>query len=338
MRVSGIDSSTPGQGGGFSLEGSLQQYSRLAIEGRATPFADSPGFTAELTVSEFPMLVLAPYMARGTGYTVRSGDLGLESSLSVEDGILDSSHHIVLRAFEVTPARDELIAQTENELGMPLDKALSLLRDDDNVITLDVPITGPLSEIRIGTGDIINTVMVKAVRASAVTYLTLALQPWGTALLVGKKLAEVATDKGIPLDPVAFEPGSGELGPEQRGYADKLAQVLDERPEISVQLCPTVTPADLDALAAAQAEQAREADDEEEATEESPADGAAPEEQEAPEFEDFREPLVALGLQRAAALKEYVVTAGGIEPARIIQCAPEYETAEGTVAGVQPVL
>ena len=81
------------------------------------------------------------------------------------------------------------------------------------------------------------------------TYLKYALQPYGTVIA----LAEIAGEQAmkVRLDPVAFAPGKAELESERFEYLERIAKIINERPEITVKVCGVAVEADRAALAKA---------------------------------------------------------------------------------------
>ena len=118
---------------------------------------------------------------------------------------------------------------------MPLDTALDTLRDKNNTIKLEIPVAGNVNDPKFSVNDAISQALAKGVQKGALSYLTLALQPYGTLITAAKYAGEAATR--VRLNPVQFEPGQSALDDSDREYLDKVAKVLKDRPKIAIKLC-----------------------------------------------------------------------------------------------------
>jgi len=193
------------------------------------------------------------------------------------------------------------------ELTMPLDAALSLLRDKDDTIRLELPVSGDLDDPSVGVAGVVRKALGRGLRATAISYAKFALQPFGAVVAV-VQLAGKAT--ALRLDPVPFEPGSAVLGTRGADYATKVASLLDSRPALSLRVCGRAAAPDQTAL---QAEAAQAAKPGEAAR--PPAEGASP--------ADLEAALPALAAARGEAFRDALVRAYGVAPERLVICLPE---------------
>jgi len=64
---------------------------------------------------------------------------------------------VLLKKLEASTISPELADKLDNQLPIPLESALSVLRYKDDDISLDVPIKEPLDELKVGISDILIT-------------------------------------------------------------------------------------------------------------------------------------------------------------------------------------
>ena len=282
-----------------SLQARLDDYGSLHLQGKLQPFG--PRLNADLK-GELKQISLAPlssYSARHLGYVLRRGQMDAQLDVRINDNRLDIQTHLLLRKLRLA-ARDTAEGREfKDQLAMPLDKTLDLLRDKDDNIELRLPISGRLDDPQFHFARIINKASAKALELATIQYLKMTLQPWGTLYTVAQ-LAGKAT--ALRLDPVPFAPGSSELAQQQQAYLAKLAGLLRQRPRLSLGLCGLATRQDETAQATA--------------TTQTPAtnDGQG----------DSVDRLKALARERALAVKRILVEQHGIAAERLLICHPEF--------------
>lgn len=239
------------------------------------------------------------------GYNIQRGRLSLDSRADLVGESLDVKNTVLVEGLSLSRKdvgdKDLLGAG----MDMPLDLALDLLRDSDDRIKLELPISGSLNDPKFGTGDIVRIAMQNAMQRAAMSYVKNALQPLGTIMLVAKVAGEAARPR---FKPVAFEPGSAQLTAESRAYVDKIAQVLKERPGLSVTFCGVSTQADWDHFVAQI---------------DVPPDLTAEElPSEPPSFEAER---LQLAQSRGTTIQRYLALEHAVEAERLFRCRPTVE-------------
>ncbi|MGD2056658.1 MAG: hypothetical protein PVJ15_07615, partial [Gammaproteobacteria bacterium] len=152
-----------------------------------------------------------------------------------------------------------------------------------------------------------------ATKKGAMTYLTLALQPYGTLITVAQLAGEMAAK--VRLDPVIFPAGSTAIDYARFEYLDKVAGILKDRPEVNIKLCGVAVEADRAAF-------------QEQASAPAGGDGKEKQAEAAPEpaaqvISDDR--LLALADERDSAVKEYLITKHAVNAARLVACQPRID-------------
>ncbi len=216
---------------------------QLGVTGDVTAFADpmSVNLVASMSALELPRF--SPYIL---GYNINRGRLSVDSEVAITGETLDIQNSVLLEAIQLAgKAADdnEILAQG---MAMPLDVALDLLRDSDDHISLDLPVTGSLSDPLFNSADIIRTVMQNALQNAAMSYVTTALQPLGTLLFIGDLASQAAAPR---FEPLTMTTGDASLSDENREYLFKIGDLLKERPRLQLTLCGIVTETDREVLA-----------------------------------------------------------------------------------------
>ena len=118
-------------------------------------------------LKNYPLSSLPAYTAQSVGTALASGQLQSKTSMALADGKLDTKNAILLKKMETKTIAPELAAERNNQLPIPLDTALSLLGDTQGDIKLDVPLSGPVSELNVGVADVLITARSKAIVPAA---------------------------------------------------------------------------------------------------------------------------------------------------------------------------
>jgi hypothetical protein len=313
-----VDTAKPDQDTFVSIEGSTARHDSIEIKGTVRPFATPLGVNLEVDIDGLELPPLSPYAIASIGHRLDSGQLDAKSTLRVDKGKLDGMNSLVMKGLQISPVKGDELQQMESQLAVPLNKGLNMLRDDNDVIRLKLPITGKLDSPDFDVSDAINQAVAKATREGAIASLGLLLQPYGSLITVARYAADKAS--AVRLDPVAFAPASAELEAERHAYLGKVAGIIEQRPGINLRLCGVATAMDRDALAA---EAAGEKDGK-------GSKAADPK----PEIEITDEQLIELADQRDAAVKDFLVARHGVQPGRLVACQPVIDPDEGAVPRV----
>lgn len=311
FKIQGIDSSQPDKPATYTIEGKLDQYAQLSLNGELNPFTEKTFLTMNRTLKNYPLINLGPYSKEYLGIVPSKGTLYTDSVLKIDQGNLDLEETLLLKKLEIKTVNDELSSQLDSQLPLPLNAALSMLRDKDDNISLPVSMSGPVDDLDFGISGIFITPLSKAIVTGASTYLTYALGPYGALAYVGMKVGEKMMQTNLPA--VEFEPASPVLTEEHHKYLDRIADLLKNRPKIDIQLCAQVTRSDLILPDAAKQEKAPPT-----------------------EFsQDEKNALVKLGHSRALAIKDYLSQSHTIDPGRILICLPELDQNDKAIPRVE---
>ena len=198
----------------------------------------------------------------------------------------------------------------DNKFGMPLNQTLVLLRDKDDSIHLDIPITGDVNNPEFNPMDAIIKATSKAATVTLITFYT----PYGLIYAGGNVLFDVAT--ALNFDPIPFEPGSHELTAQGKEQLSGLTKLLTEKPQVRLSMCGVTNSKDLYALFS---------------NVKKPKDDSV----EIKLSDEQYNRLDELAHQRQENAKNYLINESGIGHERLILCEPEHRMEEDAVAGVE---
>ena len=305
-----IDNGSPDQDSPLDIEARISKHSHITIKGTLQPFAARPTLNLVNHVDGISLPQLTPYTVEALGYALDSGQLDADSTLKINKGVIDSENKLVIRGLEISPVDNESREKLDGSLTVSLDTALGMLRDKNNTIKLDLPVSGDIDSPDFEISDVINTAVGKAITQGSMTYLKFALQPYGALITIAELAGDAATK--VRLQPVNFAAGEAVPVAESDGYLEKVAGILKDRPEVNIKICGLAVAADRAALGGTAA-----ADAKDKAGASGKAVAAVTDQQ-----------LLELAKQRAAFVKDRLVIKYGASASRLVACTPEIDAAE----------
>ena len=202
--------------GNFTLEGRVDEFGYAHLSGSLNPFELRDRTNARVQFRNLDLTRASPYSMKFAGYRIASGRLSLDLNYRVRQGLLEGDNHIVLEQF----ALGERV-ESPDALKLPLELAVSLLKDDEGRIDVALPVKGSLDDPKFDYGAIIGT----AIRNLLVGIITAPFRALAR-LFGGKHGEEVAM--------ISFEPGKSRLLPPEREKLERIVEALAKRPELKV--------------------------------------------------------------------------------------------------------
>ena len=326
LLLENLDSSQPEQPARLDLKTQLAKYTHFKLKGSLWPFQEkiSADLKGALTGLDLPSL--SPYAVTYMGYDLRRGRLDDKLDIKIDQGVLNINNGLTISKLNIIEADTEKARNFSESLAMPLDVALGLLKDGDDNIKFDMPIKGDMSAPEFSMSGVVNLALAQGMKMAAMKYALGALQPLGTIVFVGKLLGKAAE---MRFQPLLFDAGQSELNEKGREYADKIANLMIERPGLTLTFCGVASGAD-EALA-------RQA-----LLDKQPAPAAQTEE--AGQAEPVVDPqqlktrLLDLAQARGDVLKDFFVNSKGIDAQRLFACRPSVDLAAESVPRVEITL
>jgi len=294
LSVKNIDNSDINNPTGLFLALHVDKHAVIETKGTVRPFSPKVHLDLAGFVKNLHLPMISPYLSKSSGYIVQTGILSVDYTLKSEAGILDVKNDIHIKNIKLMPDDQEKIDQISKQLTMPLDTALSILRDKNNDVVLSIPINGDIENPDFNLNDVMAIALKKALKMGSVSVIKHLLQPYGALVTIAnlaKKGSEYLTE--IKLDPIDFEIGSAEFSPQAMDYLKTVKNLLSEKKELRLTICGTSIPGDLPDLT----------------------------------VEDNKDAFMALADQRALGIQDYFV-AQGISVERLFVCNPSISIEE----------
>lgn len=313
-----LDASRPAEGGAVSLKLGVNRFGYLKLAGDLAPFGDTLNTAIGGELNGLDVRNLSGYAGKYIGYHLDQGTLDADIDVKVRQDVIDALVTTRFNKLEVSaiPAAD--LPEGAEQLGVPLEFALALLRDNDGMIELKLPIGGNIHSPDFSLNHIIGKVLFKVIGETVINYYL----PFG---LLAKSLVQDSL-ASLAFQPVAFAPASAELDAPAVANLDKLAQMLQSRQQLHLVFCAPATRQDwITSFAPEQAKQDQ-------------ADTAAEKTPDKTDKEAAAEPvitaeqvvaMVALANQRTEVAKARLVDAG-VKPGQVIPCSGAFEQARNS--------
>ncbi len=305
-----FDSQQPEQAVTLEFDSRVDQHGRLQLQGDIQPLRDELFFDLQMQMQGIDMRLINAYFEQYLGHRIKSGQISGVVKLTAMAGKLNGEANVELQQFYLQEVDQQQVSQLTSLLGSRLTAALGLLREEDKSISLQIPISGDINDPQFDTRDAYMQVVTRVLATAVSQYYTdyglaiAGLAQYGLAIKGAQKLYGFLNQ--LRFNDITFDTGKQAISQDQKSYLDELGQMLKERPEVHLTLCGYVTPADLlkqEMDLASQPESKWTLDS---------------------LSQDEAQQLLQLANQRADNVKHYLVNQSGIDPKRLIVCAPEY--------------
>jgi uncharacterized protein involved in outer membrane biogenesis len=218
-------SSDPASRATVTLEGNVDRYAPVSIKGQVNLLSAATYTDIAMSFSNIELTTFNPYSGKFAGYSIAQGKLTTEMQYHVENRKLDAKHHIVVDQLEFGDA-----TESKQAVPLPIKLAVSLLKDRNGVINLDLPVGGSLDDPTFRIGPIIWKLFVGLVTKIVTAPFALLGSLFGG---------------GPELSYIDFPAGVATLTPAQMQKLTQLSKALVERPQIKLDI-PLHTQADDD--------------------------------------------------------------------------------------------
>jgi outer membrane protein OmpA-like peptidoglycan-associated protein len=201
----------------LNLRGTLANHSPIEIAGSVNPLAAAAFADVKATFRDIDLPPFTPYSGKYAGYAIARGSLTMEVAYKLQNRKLAAQNHFLVDQFEF----GEKI-ESKSATKLPVGLAVSLLRDKDGLIDLDLPIEGSLDDPKFKVWGVLWKVVGNLVGKAITAPFT----------LLGKLLGG---GSGQEFSSVDFADGRDTLDDAGKKKLDALAKALANRPALKLE-------------------------------------------------------------------------------------------------------
>ncbi len=199
-----------------ALTGRVGEYGKAKIDGAARLAAPRQDLKAKVAFGNVELSSFSPYAGKFAGYTIDKGKLFLDLNYTLAGNRIRGENHAVFDQFELGDRVD-----SSDALNLPIKFALSLLRDREGRIEINLPVEGDVDS----PGFKLGPLVVKAL-VNLVTRIVTAPFDFIAGMFGG----------GPEMEYAVFAPGDGVLSGAEREKILPLSRALAERPHLVVEV------------------------------------------------------------------------------------------------------
>ena len=207
----------------LDLSGRVDKAAPVKVSGELNPFRQDAHLDILASVKDFELTGLSSYAGKYVGYGVARGKLSAELHYTIEDRKLTATNQIFLDQLDFGDKVD-----SPDAVDLPVQLAVSLLKNSRGEIDLRLPISGTLDDPEFSVSGLVVKMLFNLI-GKAIT------SPFA---LLGSVLGGEEE-----LSQLEFAPGSATLGDKQLAKLATLARALVERPALKLDIAASADPA-----------------------------------------------------------------------------------------------
>jgi outer membrane protein OmpA-like peptidoglycan-associated protein len=197
-----------------ALKGKAYDLAPVEINGKFNP--DFSNLDIAMSFTGMPLPLASPYSAEFAGYKIEKGKLTIDLDYKIAQRKLDAQNKLVIDQLTLGEAVD-----SPKAVSLPLGLAISLLKDANGVINIDLPVTGSLDDPEFSVWGLLWDAFVNLITK-------IVASPF-------KALGSLA-DSDVDFSAVNFDPGVADLGEQEIKKLDELAKALADRPNLKLEV------------------------------------------------------------------------------------------------------
>lgn len=199
------------------ISGRVDRYAPVTIKGGLTPFDPLNSLDIATRFRNVELTTLTPYSGKFAGYRIRKGRMNLDLEYRIQQGQLNAQNKLLLEGLQLGEKVD-----SPDAVDLPVRLAVALLKDTKGNIDLSLPVSGDLNDPQFSVMPIVwQTLRNLLLRATQAPF---------------KFIAGLVSGNDQDISQVSFAAGSAELDGAAQSALDTLAQALQERPALILEI------------------------------------------------------------------------------------------------------
>jgi flagellar motor protein MotB len=212
----------PGKSGKIDVRGMVGKTAPLHIHGTIDPFSAQLLMDLVAQVKDIDLPPFSPYSGKYIGYEIEKGKLSADVNYQVENGALTADNKIFLDQFTLGEK-----VESENAVSLPLDLAITLLKNRRGEINLHLPLKGSIDDPDFNLGDIVFNAFTNMISKAITSPFALL----GSVFEGSEELSEIS-----------FAPGFADIAADSAPRLKALADILADRPSLKLEISGHIDP------------------------------------------------------------------------------------------------
>lgn len=200
------------------LRGTLNDGAPLEIVGKVSPLSRDLYVDLTMNMREVDLNQMTPYSGKYAGYAIQKGKLSLGLKYLIANRQLQSENKIVIDQLTFGDT-----VNSADATSLPVRLAVSLLKDRNGVIMLNLPVSGALDDPQFSVWGTIVQMLTNLIAKAAVA-------PFA---LVG---AAISGGSGEEMNHVEFAYGSAALDASAEEKLNKISAAFADRPSLALDI------------------------------------------------------------------------------------------------------
>jgi hypothetical protein len=214
-RMTGITSITT-KPADMDIRGKIGRHIPMEITGKVHPFMTNLFVDLKASLRDFNLSPLTPYSGAYAGYKIEKGSLSFDLKYLIDDKKLDAENKVVIDQLTLGDR-----VESPKATKLPVGLAITLLRDSDGIINLDIPVTGRIDDPEFSVWRIVLQVIVNLLTKVATAPFALLGSLFGG---------------GEELSYIEFDYGSSDISEQNMKKIETLVKALKAKPALKLDI------------------------------------------------------------------------------------------------------
>ncbi|MGZ6240108.1 MAG: DUF748 domain-containing protein, partial [Syntrophales bacterium] len=214
-RMTGVTSITT-KTADVDVRGKIGRHIPIEIKGKVHPFMSNLFVDLTASLRDFNLSPLTPYSGTYAGYKIEKGSLSFDLKYLIAGKKLDAENKVVIDQLTLGDR-----VESPNATKLPVGLAITLLRDSDGKINLDIPVKGSIDDPEFSVWHIVMQVIVNLLTKVATAPFALLGSLFGS---------------GEELSYVEFDYGSSNISEQDMKKIETLVKALQAKPALKLDI------------------------------------------------------------------------------------------------------
>ncbi|MGE5844856.1 MAG: DUF748 domain-containing protein, partial [Syntrophaceae bacterium] len=198
------------------IRGKIGRHIPVEIAGKVHPFLSNLFVDIKATLRDFNLSPLTPYSGTYAGYKIEKGSLSFDLKYLIQGKELNAENKVVIEQLTLGDR-----VESPKATKLPVGLAITLLRDADGKINLDIPVTGRIDDPEFSVWRIIVQVIVNLLTKVATAPFALLGSLFGG---------------GEELSYIEFDAGSSDISEPNMKKIETLVKALTAKPALKLDI------------------------------------------------------------------------------------------------------